>query len=203
MLTIVFAFGLHAAVDWTWYIPATAVPAVLCAGWLAGRGPLGARVGLRPQPRGLLSHPGIPAAVASVTVLALALAWAIWQPLRAIDADNAAAAAPTAAAAFADARAAVAEDPVSVNALAVLGSLYLAAGNAPAARREFVLETRRQPHNFAAWRDLGTFDLQHNRVTLATKELLMAHLLNLGNPATIALLQAAQAAQARAAGAAR
>ncbi len=40
MLCVVFAFGAHSLVDWTWYVPGDACVALLCAGWLAGRGPL-------------------------------------------------------------------------------------------------------------------------------------------------------------------
>jgi O-antigen ligase len=40
MLCLVVTFGIHSFVDWTWYIPGLACVALLCAGWLAGRGPL-------------------------------------------------------------------------------------------------------------------------------------------------------------------
>jgi hypothetical protein len=42
MLCLVVVFGVHSFVDWTWYVPGDAFVALLCAGWLAGRGPLGA-----------------------------------------------------------------------------------------------------------------------------------------------------------------
>ena len=40
MLCLVVVFGVHSLVDWTWYVPGDACVALLCAGWLAGRGPL-------------------------------------------------------------------------------------------------------------------------------------------------------------------
>ena len=40
MLCLVVVFGVHSFVDWTWYVPGDACVALLCAGWLAGRGPL-------------------------------------------------------------------------------------------------------------------------------------------------------------------
>jgi hypothetical protein len=40
MLCVVVVFGVHSLVDWTWYVPGDACVALLCAGWLAGRGPL-------------------------------------------------------------------------------------------------------------------------------------------------------------------
>jgi O-antigen ligase/polysaccharide polymerase Wzy-like membrane protein len=45
MLCIVVVFGVHSFVDWTWYVPGDAFVALLCAGWLAGRGPLSGRPG--------------------------------------------------------------------------------------------------------------------------------------------------------------
>jgi len=44
MLCLVVVFGVHSLIDWTWYVPGNACVALLCAGWLAGRGPL------RPEP---------------------------------------------------------------------------------------------------------------------------------------------------------
>jgi O-Antigen ligase len=40
MLSIVVVFGVHSFVDWTWYVPGDACVALMCAGWLAGRGSL-------------------------------------------------------------------------------------------------------------------------------------------------------------------
>lgn len=40
MLCIVIVFGVHSFADWTWYVPGDALVALLCAGWLAGRGAL-------------------------------------------------------------------------------------------------------------------------------------------------------------------
>ncbi|MGN6373499.1 MAG: O-antigen ligase family protein [Solirubrobacteraceae bacterium] len=49
MLCVVVAFGVHSFADWTWYVPGNACVALLCAGWLAGRGPLLARGGTQGQ----------------------------------------------------------------------------------------------------------------------------------------------------------
>jgi Flp pilus assembly protein TadD len=62
MLCIVVVFGAHSFADWTWYVPGNACVALLCAGWIAGRGPL--KQGNRSAPAGspaaelaLDSHP--------------------------------------------------------------------------------------------------------------------------------------------------
>jgi O-antigen ligase len=60
MLCIVVTFGVHSFVDWTWYVPGDALVALLCAGWLAGRGPLPAGNRLAPagSPRSAAPAPG-------------------------------------------------------------------------------------------------------------------------------------------------
>ena len=41
---VVVVFGVHSAIDWTWFVPGNAVPALLCAGWVASRPPLRERL---------------------------------------------------------------------------------------------------------------------------------------------------------------
>jgi O-antigen ligase/Tfp pilus assembly protein PilF len=60
MLCMVIVFGVHSFADWTWYVPGDACVALLCAGWLAGRGPLPA--GNLAAPAGTLAA-NLPAAV--------------------------------------------------------------------------------------------------------------------------------------------
>jgi tetratricopeptide (TPR) repeat protein len=184
----VVCFGISSAIDWTWFVPATAVPALICAGWLAGRGPPDAPVGRVDRRRALLSHPALPLSGTAVVAVALGLAWGIWQPLRSVQAENAAFSAAAAgqaaaaagndalaerdgAAAFADARAAVDRDPFSLDAMTALASLYAAAGDLRRARAELVLETQRQPQNFASWYQLGDFDFHHGLLADAGVEL--------------------------------
>jgi phosphohistidine phosphatase SixA len=38
LVAVVVVFGVHSLIDWTWLIPGTAVIALLCAAWVAGRG---------------------------------------------------------------------------------------------------------------------------------------------------------------------
>jgi tetratricopeptide (TPR) repeat protein len=115
---LVFAFGVHSLVDWTWYFPGDACVALLCAGWLAGRGPLMSKAAnlvpsrqtgvngdaalqaaqqqdttmpsaQAPQNAPWWSGPSPRVALASaVLVISLLAAWAQWQPLRSFDAAN-------------------------------------------------------------------------------------------------------------------
>jgi hypothetical protein len=122
LLVVVVTFGLHSAIDWTWFVPGTALPALVCAGWLAGRGPLASPVQRRadtrretdqapPTPAArrerrerrtlrrrvtsalAVAGPGPIAAAAAIAAVAIVSTWTIWQPLRSSNADQGALAA--------------------------------------------------------------------------------------------------------------
>jgi MFS family permease len=80
------AFGVQSLIDWTWFIQAPTAMALIGAGFLAGRGPLGADEGAAPSPlaepperRGRPDRFRIAGALLAIGT-ALLLAWAIWQP---------------------------------------------------------------------------------------------------------------------------
>ncbi|HEX9482852.1 MAG TPA: hypothetical protein VF927_12185, partial [Solirubrobacteraceae bacterium] len=58
MLCVVVVFGVHSLIDWTWYVPADAIPALVCAGWLAGRGPLALKKAFADTPNELQPEGG-------------------------------------------------------------------------------------------------------------------------------------------------
>jgi hypothetical protein len=170
LLALVVTFGFHSLIDWTWFIPGTAVPALACAGWLAGRGPLGSPVGRLAQPRRVTRAPAVAAGAMTVLVLAIAAVWVVVQPLRSSDSYSSAVTAGVAgngSVAFSDARRAAAEDPVSVDPLFLLSQLYNALGDAGSARRELVQATSRQPSNPATWQELGCYDFAHHHPSTA------------------------------------
>jgi hypothetical protein len=178
---VVVAFGVQSAVDWTWFFTGVAVPALVCAGWLVGRGPLGHPVGRAAHRRPLLQRPGSAAALAGLTALALALAWFTWQPLRSADALSAslsAAAAGHHPEAFTEARDAATIDPVSVAPLQILSSLYAGAGDPAAARQQLIDATHRQSGNPQPWQWLGQFELDHGQTRAAYRTLLRAQRLD-------------------------
>ena len=161
LLVVVLTFGLHSLIDWTWFIPGTAVTALIAAGWLAGRGPLGEPIGRRPKRRRLSRSPGAALAVASVVVIALIAIWVTAQPLRSADSYNAALNAAldgNAGVALTDARAAAVADPVSIEPLFLLSQIYSGIGNASQARSALVQATTRQPSNPQTWDQLACYD---------------------------------------------
>jgi cytochrome c-type biogenesis protein CcmH/NrfG len=181
LLAAAVIFGVHSLIDWTWFIPGVAIPAMIAAGWLAGRGTLAEPVGRAARRRRLLAAPGM--AMASVCVVAaVALAaWMVWQPLRSANAD---AAAITAAlrgdtgTAIADARTASASDPVSVEPLWELSAIYSGLGNTQAAHRQLTDATTSQPSNPATWVQLAQFDLHHHHPAEAIRALRRALVLD-------------------------
>jgi hypothetical protein len=195
MLCVVVTFGVHSLVDWTWYFPGDACVALLCAGWLAGRGPL-TRAALDsghqreavqvqrapwwrrgPSPRAALA--------AAVIVVSLLAAWAQWQPLRSFDAASEASAllARNPRAARTAALHAVSRDPLSVQALFTLATVQQSAGESAQARATLQKAVRLQPSNPQTWVALGEYDLQANDPHDALNELRAGIYLN---PQTIA-----------------
>jgi hypothetical protein len=206
MAAIVLAFGIQSLLDWTWYFPALTVPALLCAGWLAGRGPLAAPVGRRRQrPSRLRDRPGAGAAITGLVAVALVAAWFMWEPLHSAQALRTAENADTNAAALSGARTAADADPLAVEPLNFAATVQQQLRNDPAARAELIKATQRQPDNPEPWLWLGSFDLQTGDILPALAAL--QHVITLDQPAdrnrqlAVAELNQAQAVvRAKAAG---
>lgn len=181
MLCIVIVFGVHSFADWTWYVPGNAFVALLCAGWLAGRGSLppgnlaapagspeaaGAEV-----PRERLKAPSLtrlgPVRVGiavTVVVGALLAAWTEWQPQRSVDAsEKALVLLPhNPVAARSAAQAAVERDPLSAQALFTLSAVQKATGESALARATLQKAVQLQPSNPQTWLTLGQYDMSSN-----------------------------------------
>jgi hypothetical protein len=194
VLCLVVVFGVHSFVDWTWYVPGDACVALLCAGWLAGRGPLAhiderrAAIDVRGRRDTAIAATGSRArpsrhrlAVAGAAIVAALLAaWSQWQPQRSEDARQKALALvahdPRAAEAAADT--AVARDPLSAEALLTLASIQQAGGQSALARATLQRAVRLQPSNPQTWVALGKYDLSSGSSQAALKELQAAIYLN-------------------------
>jgi O-antigen ligase len=80
MLLVPLAFGVQSFLDWTWFVPAPTVMALVAAGYVAGRGPLGSELAAPGAEFRWRPSPGrIVAAVAALGAAAL-IAWTAWQP---------------------------------------------------------------------------------------------------------------------------
>jgi O-Antigen ligase len=192
LITCVIVFTFHSFIDWTWFIPGDAVIGLLCAGWVAGRGPY--RATLRdPSADASLARrsPGVPARLSAglsrltrrpapaagaiaVVVLALAVAWSQWQPLRSQHAQSQALTALSHgdyAAARSEIQVAINRDPLSVDALTDLATIDVAAGNPTPARQALVRAVRLVPSDATAWEQLATFDLNQGNRAAALADL--------------------------------
>jgi cytochrome c-type biogenesis protein CcmH/NrfG len=175
MLCLVVTFGAHSLVDWTWYVPGDACVALLCAGWLAGRGPLHSAANGHAAGAGIAPPRGRAPAAASwrrpaplraclagaVVVAALLAAWSQWQPQRSEEARAQALTllARDPGAALAAAQRAVARDPLSVEALFALSTVQQSRGETGDARWTLERAVRLQPSNPQTWMTLGRYQL--------------------------------------------
>ncbi|MEY2516576.1 MAG: hypothetical protein QOJ89_3934, partial [bacterium] len=177
LVATVLAFGVHSAIDWTWFVPGNAIVALLAAGWIAGRGPLGVptrrihggvgerlRAGFRERSRAISA-----AAVALATVLA---AWTVWQPLRSdAIAQRSLDTLQSGDVAAAREQALTAHDrnPLAVDPLFKLAQIEEQAGSRELQARAALEDAvRLQPANPEPWIQLASFELRsgHPRAAL-------------------------------------
>lgn len=168
------AFGLHSAIDWTWFVPGPSVAALVAAGFVAGRGPLtrpGDRLGgPRAGPAQLEQGPararwaGARRALAGGAVLLVAAlcAWSVWQPERA---DRAAERAYDLLeerdfrGAFEQASRAREFDPYSPQPLFVTATVAAEAGRLQAAYMVLKRAVAEHPRDPNSWLRLAGFEL--------------------------------------------
>ena len=170
LAAIVITFGVHSLVDWTWFVPGNCVPALLCAGWLAGRGNLvggvetGAAVrgALRARMQAGLGSRELVGAAVLLIAASFTFAWASWQPLRSVNSGNDAltlAGAQRFDAARAKALASVRQDPLSIEPLFTLAAVESMAGRKDAGRAALEKAVTLQPQNSASWLNLADYEL--------------------------------------------
>ena len=150
LVAVAVAFGVHSFIDWTWFVPGTAVLGLVCAGWVAGRGPLdGAWLDRPLGPLWLRAT-----AAGGVAVVGLGLLWSIWQPLRSDQADDDAVGALARGdvpAALAATQRAQDRDPLSVDPLFERATILENQGRQAEANAVLQKAIRLQPSNAATW----------------------------------------------------
>jgi hypothetical protein len=153
---VAVCFGVQSTLDWTWYFAGAAVPALLAAGWLAGRGSL---AGAAPAParlRSPLDRPGTAVLATGLIALTLLGCWMVWRPLHSAQLVSAVENG-TSSGAFASARAARSADPLSLAPYELLSALYTSAHQPAQARAQLVRATQVQPDNPNSWTQLAAF----------------------------------------------
>jgi tetratricopeptide (TPR) repeat protein len=170
LAVLVVVFGVHSTLDWTWFVPAVAMTALFCAGWVAGRGPLdsvdpraasvsdvSAAGALRHgQLRGRVAAACLVVGVAVLATLAIAQPWRAQQKgedaLRLALAGN-----------FTAARSAAEKakdlNPLSADPYFELAAVEDAADNESLAMKALERAVQIEPANPEAWTRLGDYYL--------------------------------------------
>jgi hypothetical protein len=160
LAAVALLFGIHSTIDWTWFVPANVVPALICAGFVASRSTLRERLGEPPPaPAKGFTRLGL-ATAALVVVIALAGAWSAVQPVRSANAmDEAAKATDAGALPRAASIAQIAHDrnPLAVDPYFQLASIERAQNRLPEANRSLQAAIELEPANPEVWRRLGDF----------------------------------------------
>jgi hypothetical protein len=164
---VVLVFGFHSALDWTWFVPGNAIPALLCAGWVASRVPLRERLATAPAPAPRSPVRLRAAAAAGVVAIGLVASWGVLQPLRSANAEDAAfervdqGALPQA---LSIARIAHDRDPLALSPLFDIAAIEQSRGNRAQAQLALEQAVRLEPATPEAWRRLARFrlDVLHN-----------------------------------------
>ena len=157
LATVVVVFGVHSFVDWTWFIPGTAVPAMLAAGWVTGRARRGGALGATTTDRRLRA-----AAAVLVAAAALTAAWSATQPQRAstgVDDALAALAAGQPDRAHQLADAARRADPLALAPLFTLSQIERVQGRTPEAGERLQHAIQLGPSNPETWLRFAEFEL--------------------------------------------
>lgn len=157
-------FGIQSLLDWTWFIPAPASMALISAGFVAGRGPLPPvaeeRLAGEPASRGMGVHGILPAI--GVVLVALLIAWAIWQPEASDRATNDALALSDERefdAAIAKTQEAEDLNPLTPDPLLVRASIDTVAGRQEDAERSLERAVLSFPGDPQTWYRLAAFQL--------------------------------------------
>jgi hypothetical protein len=192
MTSIVVVYGVHSFIDWTWFIPGCTVFALLCAGWVAGRGPLDVQAITPPPLRGprewLRANGALAGALLSI-VAAVIVTYAVWQPVRSVDASNDALArleAGDVKGAIDEAYAARDRNPLSLEPLSVLAVAQVTSQDISGAETTLKREVSMQPANPEPWVRLADFQLnQLKQPKAALRSLERAVGLDPRNPQTV------------------
>lgn len=180
-------FGLQSIIDWTWFVPGPAVMGLVAAGFVAGRGPLGAAPG--PAETAVLAPDAATGgdgkargdrarviAACGVALCAALFAWAVWQPQASDSRSNEALELSESGdhgGALEAARDAASTNALSPRPLFVQAAVQTRAGRERAAGITLERAVLRYPGDAQTWLRLASFQLgtlDRPRAALATLE---------------------------------
>ena len=173
---VAIVFGVHSAIDWTWFILGPSVAALVAAGFVAGHGPPGRAPGSagRPPTAGSLrarlrapagaagGHPERILAGAAVLLTAALGAWVAWLPERTASASDRAqrlAEQGDLEGAVEAARSARASGPYSADPLYARAAVLIAGQRPEAAYRAYEQAVTEHPRDPETWLELARYEL--------------------------------------------
>jgi hypothetical protein len=163
LAAVPIVFGVHSAIDWTWFVPGNVLPALLCAGFVVSRATLRERVsGDYGEPRPERGTRLRAALAGFVVLLGLIAAWSTLQPLRAANAQDEAIGLVDRgrlADAASVAQTAHERNPLAVDPLFELAAIEQARGRRERAHALLEQAIQREPANPETWRRLGQLRL--------------------------------------------
>ena len=185
LAAVVFAYGLHALLEFDWDFQALTGPAMLVVGALAASE--------RPE------HEPVRARVAALGVAVAAVAAVLsvttpWRADRKLD-DALAVQDTNYQRSATEARDAHDINPLSAEALLTWAYAVRRLGDVPAALELYARATRLQPENAITWRSLGEYQLAVGKRQAAVDSLTRAHELDPNDPLAAAWLQQALSAR--------
>ncbi len=170
MVAVVGVFAATAVLDWTWFIPAVALPVALFVGWVAGRGPERAFDGIAPDPAPTVPvertrswyavHGPIAALVLVVTVASLVSVVQPWRAERTANAALEALDSGDTARAEQLAEKSASINPLDNRADYTLAQVRVAQGRIPEARELHRDALALEPSVVASWQRWAEFELR-------------------------------------------
>ena len=162
LAAVVIGFGIQSTLDWTWYFTGLAVPVLLAADWVAGRGSGTALARPRRSP---LDRPAALVACAGLAIAVVIGGWLMWRPLHSAQIMNS-------VSTLGEARSAQQADPFSLDPYVAISTIELQQHRPAAAVAAAEQATREQPHNPQSWEQLSAVQqqLHHWRAMLAAAQ---------------------------------
>lgn len=161
LMIVALFFGLHSAIDWIWFVPGVAFFGLLAGGWTLGTPAAHSAPAAAPQAAPERGGKLQIARAIAIAVVGISIAYAVYQPVRAVRKVDAGldAASDHPAKALKLGQQALDLDPTSNQAYMLISVAQSNAGNDKAAEATLNALVTRQPGNPNAWLRLARFRL--------------------------------------------
>lgn len=162
IMVVAIVFGAHSAIDWVWYVPGVAFFGLLAGGWVLGTPAAhSAATAAGPVAEPVRGGRAALLRAGAIAIVGVAIAWAVYQPVRAthkVEAGlNVAESDPAKAIKLGNS--AIDLDPTNANAYMLVSTAQSNQGREKQAQGTLLALVARQPSNPAAWLRLAQYRL--------------------------------------------